>query len=271
MLRPKKYTAIEEESQEAPRAGNVLELRGPFRILSGIIHRQPAVQKQYVRSLFDSIAHRYDLLNHLLSGGIDFYWRRRALEHLREVRPLRILDVATGTGDFAIAALRLGPEKVVGIDIAEEMLARGRAKVASRGLGAVISLQPGDAEMMEFADGTFDAVTVAFGVRNFENLEAGLAEMRRVLRPGGKAVILEFSRPAAFPLKQLYLFYFRRVLPLIGALVSRNRTAYRYLPETVMQFPQGDSMLAILRRTGFSAPAAERLTFGIASIYTGIR
>lgn len=248
-----------------------MELGGAFRILSGIIHRQPAVQKQYVRSLFDSIAHRYDLLNHLLSGGIDFYWRRRALEHLRDIRPLRILDVATGTGDFAIAALRLGPEKIVGIDIAEEMLARGRHKLASRGLEAVITLQSGDAEKLEFADESFDAVIVAFGVRNFENLETGLEEMRRVLRPGGKAVILEFSRPEAFPMKQVYLFYFQKVLPLIGQLVSQSSTAYRYLPETVMQFPQGDEFLGILRRTGFSSPAAERLTFGIASIYTGIR
>ncbi len=248
-----------------------MELRRPFRILSGIIHRQPAVQKQYVRSLFDSIAHRYDLLNHLLSGGIDFYWRRRALEHLREIRPLRILDVATGTGDFAIAALRLGPEKIIGIDIAEEMLARGRHKLASRGLEAVISLQSGDAEKLEFADGSFDAVIVAFGVRNFENLEGGLGEMRRVLRPGGKAVILEFSRPDAFPMKQLYPLYFQRVLPLIGELVSQSSTAYRYLPETVMQFPQGDQFLEILRRTGFSTPGAERLTSGIVSIYTGMR
>lgn len=248
-----------------------MELGRPFRILSGIIPGKQSVQKQFVRSLFDSIAPRYDFLNHLLSGGIDFYWRRRALEHLREIRPLRILDVATGTGDFAIAALRLGPEKIVGIDIAEEMLARGRQKLASRGLEAVITLQTGDAERMEFADGSFDAVIVAFGVRNFENLEPGLGEMRRILRPGGKAVILEFSRPDTFPMKALYPMYFRRVLPLVGGLVSGSSTAYHYLPETVLQFPQGEQFLDILRRTGFSPVAAERLTSGIVSIYTGIR
>ena len=269
MLTPKKYTSIGEESQDDAAEG--LGTGATVSYLERHHHSRPAVQKQFVRSLFDSIAHRYDLLNHLLSGGRDFSWRRSAIEHLREIRPQKILDVGTGTGDFAIAALRLGPEKIVGIDIAEEMLALGRKKIASRGLDAVIALRTGDAEKLDFADGSFDAVTVAFGVRNFENLEAGLAEMHRVLRPGGRAVILEFSRPDSFPWRQMYLFYFRRVLPLIGGLVSGNCAAYRYLPETVMQFPQGDDFLAILVRTGFSAVAAERLTFGIASIYTGIR
>ncbi len=228
-------------------------------------------QKQYVRSLFDSIAYRYDLLNHLLSGGIDLYWRRKAIEFLREIRPQRILDVATGTADFAIAALRLHPQEVVGVDIAEEMLALGRAKLRKRGLDSIISLRTGDAEGLQFETGYFDAAIVAFGARNFEHLEKGLSEMYRVLRPGGMVLVLEFSRPHVFPLKQLYFFYFRRLLPLIGRVVSRNNVAYQYLPDTVMKFPEGEDFLAILQRVGFSNTVQERLTLGIASIYTGAR
>jgi demethylmenaquinone methyltransferase/2-methoxy-6-polyprenyl-1,4-benzoquinol methylase len=229
------------------------------------------VQKQYVRSLFDSIASRYDLLNHLLSGGVDFYWRRRAIGHLREIAPRRILDVATGTGDFALATLPLKPAQVVGVDIAENMLAVGRKKVAARGLGSLVTLATGEAEHLAFDDGSFDAAIVAFGARNFEDLGKGLSEMRRVLRPGGKIVVLEFSRPASFPFKQLYLFYFRRILPFVGRVLSKSPEAYTYLPDTVMRFPEGGAFLGILSSVGFSSLATERLTFGIASIYTGIR
>ncbi len=229
------------------------------------------MQKHYVRSLFDAIAHRYDLLNHLLSGGIDFYWRRRAIRHLEDIQPKRILDVATGTADFAIAALQLHPREVVGVDIAEEMLKLAREKVEKRGLSEKVRLQNGEAEHLGFEAGSFDASIVAFGARNFEDLEAGLAEMHRVLRPGGKVVVLEFSRPARFPFRPAYFFYFKNVVPLIGRLISRHDYAYRYLPDTVLKFPEGEDFLAILRNVGFTATAEERLTFGIATIYTGLK
>ncbi len=229
------------------------------------------MQKAYVRSLFDSIAYRYDLLNHLLSGGIDFYWRRRAIRHLEDIQPKRILDVATGTADFAIAALRLKPEKVVGVDIAEEMLNYGRAKLAKRGLDSVVILQSGEAENLNFQTGLFDAAIVAFGARNFEHLEKGLSEMHRVLRPGGKIVVLEFSKPASFPFKQLYFFYFRRILPLVGKLFTKHDEAYSYLPETVMKFPEGGAFLHVLIKAGFASTKEERLTFGIATVYEGVK
>jgi len=229
------------------------------------------LQKQYVRSLFDSIAKRYDLLNHLLSGGIDFYWRRRAINELLDLRPRKILDVATGTADFAIAALRLEPDQIVGVDIAEQMLKIGRNKISARGLDAKISLQSGEAEEMEFGDASFDAAIVAFGARNFEDLQKGLGEMCRVLRTGGKILVLEFSRPTTFPLRQMYFAYFRYVLPLIGRIISKHPEAYTYLPNTVMSFPEGEDFLRILEQVGFSTTVLRRLTFGIASIYTGVK
>jgi demethylmenaquinone methyltransferase/2-methoxy-6-polyprenyl-1,4-benzoquinol methylase len=242
---------------------------GTARGLSYLQHMSH--EKAYVRSLFNSIAYRYDLLNHLLSGGIDLYWRRRAVEHLRSINPKAILDVATGTADFAIAALELNPDRVVGVDIAEAMLARGREKISRKSLDGTITLMTGDAESLPFGNGEFDAAIVAFGVRNFENLDLGLREMRRVLRPGGKIVVLEFSRPSRFPLRQLYFFYFRRVLPVIGRLVSRSREAYTYLPNTVMKFPEGEEFMHILNRVGFRETAQRRLTFGIATVYEGTR
>jgi demethylmenaquinone methyltransferase/2-methoxy-6-polyprenyl-1,4-benzoquinol methylase len=229
------------------------------------------MEKQYVRSLFDSIARRYDLLNHILSGGVDYYWRRRAVEHLKEISPKRILDVATGTGDFAIATLRLEPDEVIGVDIAEEMLKRGREKMKSKGLDDIITLMTGEAEKLQFESGLFDAAIVAFGARNFEDLEKGLAEMYRVLRAGGKIVVLEFSRPKHFPFRQVYFFYFRRILPLVGRAVSRHGDAYTYLPDTVMKFPEGETFIAILERIGFRQTEQERLSFGIATVYVGIK
>jgi demethylmenaquinone methyltransferase / 2-methoxy-6-polyprenyl-1,4-benzoquinol methylase len=219
--------------------------------------------------LFDSIAYRYDLLNHLLSGGVDLYWRRRAIERLRDVAPKTILDVATGTADFAIASLRLDPSQIVGVDISANMLAIGQEKVRRKGYQDIISLRPGEAERLEFSDGAMDATIVAFGARNFEHLEEGLSEMRRVLRQGGRIVVLEFSRPAQFPFRQFYFFYFRRVLPILGRLVSRSKDAYTYLPDTVMRFPEGDAFCAILAKVGFTNVQQQRLTFGIATIYTG--
>ncbi len=227
--------------------------------------------KQYVRSLFNAIAYRYDLLNHLLSGGIDLYWRRKAIEHLRPDAPRTILDVATGTGDFALAALRLNPERVVGVDIAENMLAIGREKLRRRGAQHRVTFELGDAERLAFSDGTFDAAIVAFGVRNFENLNQGLREMRRVLNPGGRVIILEFSRPQTAPFRQIYLAYFRTILPLIGRLVSGHTGAYTYLPDTVMRFPEGPAFLEQLRASGFDDLREERLTFGIATMYSGRR
>jgi len=227
--------------------------------------------KQYVRSLFNAIAYRYDLLNHLLSGGIDLYWRRKAIEHLRHDAPRTILDVATGTGDFALAALRLNPERIVGVDIAENMLALGREKLRRRGAQDRVAFELGDAERLAFSDGTFDAAIVAFGVRNFENLGQGLREMRRVLNPGGRVVILEFSRPQTAPFRQIYLAYFRTILPLIGRMVSGHTGAYTYLPDTVMRFPEGPAFLEQLRASGFDDLREERLTFGIATMYSGRR
>ena len=229
------------------------------------------MQKRYVQSLFDSIAYRYDLLNHLLSGSIDLYWRRRAIEHLLTLQPKRILDVATGTADFAIAALRLKPRQVVGVDIAEEMLAVGRAKLKKRGLDTIVALHTGEAEQLQFDAGSFDAAIVAFGARNFENLEKGLSEMHRVLRPGGKILVLEFSRPKHFPFRQLYFFYFLNILPFVGRLVSKSKDAYTYLPDTVMKFPDGSDFLDILHNVGFHHTIEERLTLGIVSIYIGTK
>jgi demethylmenaquinone methyltransferase/2-methoxy-6-polyprenyl-1,4-benzoquinol methylase len=229
------------------------------------------MDRTYVRTLFNGIAARYDLLNRLLSGGTDRYWRRRAADRLRDLRPKRVLDVATGTADFAIAALAAGAGEVVGVDIAGAMLERGRAKLRARGLDGRIRLQEGAAEHLEFSDGSFDAAIVAFGARNFERLDEGLREMHRVLRPGGRVVVLEFSRPDKAPFRQMYFFYFRRLLPLIGRSVSGHAEAYRYLPDTVMRFPEGEEFLALLRGAGFTDTMQERLTMGIASIYTGTK
>lgn len=229
-------------------------------------------KKAQVERMFDNIAPRYDLLNRLLSLGVDVWWRKRALRYLRAGKPRDILDVATGTADVALmAADMLKPERIVGIDIANHMLDFGREKIRHRHLEGVITLETGDSENLRFPDQSFDAVTVAFGVRNFEHLEKGLAEMYRVLRPGGRVVILEFSRPRIFPFKQLYNTYFKYVLPLIGRLTSRDTRAYSYLFESVQAFPEGDAFLSILTKTGFSHPQCERLTLGICSIYTAVR
>jgi demethylmenaquinone methyltransferase/2-methoxy-6-polyprenyl-1,4-benzoquinol methylase len=226
-------------------------------------------KKEQVARMFNNISKRYDLLNHLLSLGIDRGWRNKAIRLLKPLQPRIILDVATGTGDFAIQAMDLSPEKIIGIDISTGMLEVGKRKLLERNLGDRVELQWGDSENLSFAENKFDAVTVAFGVRNFENLEKGLREIIRVLRPGGQVVILEFSKPRKFPFKQVYLFYFRFVLPRIGRLVSKDKAAYTYLPESVEVFPDGDDFLNILRDVGFNETRCEPLTFGISSIYTG--
>ena len=226
-------------------------------------------KKEKVQEMFNGIAPKYDLLNHLLSMGIDKSWRRKAMRELGGGRRGTVLDIACGTGDFSIEALRHGVERVVGADISENMLAVAREKAREKGLEDRLEFRYGDSENLDFEDGTFDAVTVAFGVRNFEHLERGLAEMCRVLRPGGKVVVLEFSTPERFPMKQLYRFYFKQILPRVGGFVSGDRKAYEYLPASVFAFPQGDRFLQIMRSCGYRNVAQRRLTFGIASLYTG--
>ncbi len=225
-------------------------------------------KKAQVEQMFDNIAPKYDLLNRVLSLGIDVSWRRKALGYLVPHSPQRILDVATGTADVAImAAKMLQPQQIIGVDIANQMLDFGRVKIKDASLEKVITLETGDSENLRFDTGSFDAVTVAFGVRNYENLEKGLAEMGRVLRPGGHLVVLEFSKPNLFPFKQLYNAYFKYVLPLIGRLTSRDIGAYTYLFESVQAFPEGDNFLSILTNTGFHQAQCKRLTLGICSIY----
>lgn len=219
--------------------------------------------------MFDNISARYDFLNRLLSLGIDTVWRRIAIGQLKADKPKQILDVATGTGDFAITALRLNPDKVTGVDISAGMLAHGRIKLKNKGLEHKIELVQGDSEGLPFADNQFDAATVAFGVRNFEDLANGLRDINRVLRPGGKLVVLEFSRPSGFPVKQFYNFYFRFILPVVGRLVSKDPTAYTYLPASVQQFPEGNAFLDYMKGAGFQKLKEKRLTFGICSIYIG--
>lgn len=225
-------------------------------------------KKEQIAQMFDHIAFRYDLMNHLLSLGIDRGWRKKAIRQLQELQPKQVLDVATGTGDVAILTYKmLKPEKIVGIDISEGMLELGRKKIAQLGWTDRILLQNGDSETISFPDHTFDAITVAFGVRNFENLEKGLTEMYRVLKQGGRLVILEFSNPAKFPVKQIYQFYFRCITPLMGKWIARDHAAYTYLPASVQAFPQGEKMLQILRQTGYQQTTCKTLTFGICSIY----
>jgi len=223
-----------------------------------------------ITQAFDTLAPRYDRLNRILSLGIDLYWRRRALRLLRHKPPARLLDVATGTADFALlAARRLPQTHITGIDLSENMLAIGRAKVKKANLDARISLQTGDCLASAIPDASFDAVTAAFGVRNFEDLAAGLREMLRVLKPGGRAVILELSEPERFLMRTLYRFYLRRVIPWVGRLLTGHAREYLYLPASIEQVPQGEAMLALLRNAGFTDCRRETYTSGICSCYTG--
>ena len=228
-------------------------------------------KKEQVASMFDSISGKYDFLNHFLSMGIDITWRKKAIKMLKKDQPKQILDIATGTGDFAIEALALNPDKVTGVDISEGMLSVGREKMKKKGLSDKIELFSGDSEQLQFEDNKFDAVIVSFGVRNFENLEKGLSDMHRVLKPGGKTVILEFSKPKTFPFKQLYSFYFKWILPKIGNTISKDQAAYTYLPESVREFPDGKNFLQILDKVGFKETKCKPLTLGISSIYVGTK
>lgn len=230
-----------------------------------------ASKKEEVAEMFDNISKRYDFLNHFLSLGIDKLWRRKAVRQLKDLRPKRILDLATGTGDFAIAALKLNPDEVVGVDISQGMLDMGIQKMKKRGHDKIVKMQLADSEKLPFEDASFDALTVGFGVRNYENLEKGLSDMLRILRPGGKAVILEFSKPKKFPIKQVFGFYSKRVIPFLGKLISKDKRAYAYLPESVEAFPEGTDFETIMTKLGYEEVNSILLSGGIATIYMGLK
>lgn len=234
--------------------------------------QEQGTKKEQVADMFNNISKTYDFLNHFMSLGIDIIWRKKAINELKQDQPKLILDVATGTGDFAFEALSiLNPDKIVGVDISQGMLDIAKQKIAKRNLAHKFEVKLGDSEKLPFEAAEFDAVTVAYGVRNFENLEMGLADINRVLKPGGKAVVLEFSKPKAFPIKQLYQFYFNYVTPGIGKLFSKDSRAYSYLPESVAAFPDGNDFIAVMDKVGFKNTKCRPLAFGICSIYTGIK
>lgn len=220
--------------------------------------------------MFDSIAHRYDFLNRLLSAGIDVRWRKKAIAYLKPIQPKRILDVATGTADVALMMEPiLKPEEIIGIDISDGMLALGREKIKARQLDRVITLLNGDSETINYPDHSFDAVTVAFGVRNFQDLERGLSEIFRVLKPGGRLVVLEFSKPKGWFIKPLYTFYMNYITPVLGKLFSKNRNAYSYLDESIRKFPEGQAFADVLQKLGYRNLIVKPLSLGICSIYCG--
>lgn len=225
-----------------------------------------------VEQMFDSIAHSYDLLNHLLSMGIDKHWRRAAINSLKPFAPRKMLDVATGTGDFAImSAKELHPESLLGVDLSEGMMDVAREKVKKEGLEQTISFKQEDCMQLTFPDDSFDALTVAYGIRNFEDLDRGLREMRRVLKPSGRLVIIELTSPQRFPMKQLFWLYSHVLMPLVGKLVSHDSKAYTYLPATMEAFPQGEVMSEILKKAGFTDIRFKRFTFGLSTLYTAAK
>ena len=229
-------------------------------------------KRAVIESMFNSIAWRYDFLNHFLSFGIDRLWRRRAINIIsKSYKSPCILDVATGTGDLALAAMRLKPERITGIDISENMLEIGKKKIEMRGLSEKIELLHADSEKIPFGDDVFDVAMVAFGVRNFADPLKGLSEMYRVVRPGGLIMVLEFSKPLRFPFRNIYSFYFRNILPFFGKLFSKDKNAYNYLPDSVMKFPDNEEFLKLLQLARFSTTRQVKVTGGIASIYTGIK
>ena len=229
-------------------------------------------KKEQVTDMFNNIAENYDFLNHFLSLGIDKLWRKKAIALLKDTPSgSKILDIATGTADFAIAALKLHPAKITGVDISEKMLDKGREKIKYLNLENKIELTVADSENLPYGDNSFNAITVGFGVRNFEHPEKGLSEMYRVLGIGGAVAILEFSKPKIFPIKQIYNLYFLNVLPLAGKIISKDHRAYTYLPESVRAFPEGASFLEIMQKAGFREIKQIPLSFGIASIYFGIK
>lgn len=225
-------------------------------------------KKEQIETMFNNIAHKYDFLNHTLSLGIDTIWRKKAVKELQNIQPKQILDIATGTGDFAItAAKKLNPTTIIGVDISEKMMELGRIKVAKKQLDSIISFEYGDCEKLRFEDNSFDATLTGFGVRNFENLHKGLCEIHRILKPGGKAVILEFSMPEKFPIKQLYIGYFKYILPSIGKIFSKDSWAYTYLPNSVQAFPYGEAFVTETKKAGFTHTNYKTLAFGITTLY----
>jgi demethylmenaquinone methyltransferase/2-methoxy-6-polyprenyl-1,4-benzoquinol methylase len=228
-------------------------------------------KKEQVAQMFNNIARKYDFLNHFLSVGIDKIWRKKAINELKSSKPAKILDIATGTGDLALAALKLKPEEIVGIDISEEMLHYARIKIAKAGKSSIIRFEKGDSEQINYPENTFDAAIVAFGVRNFENLQKGIDEIYRVLAPCAKLVVLEFSRPKNKIFRGLYNFYFFKIVPFFGRIFSKDIRAYTYLPESVNAFPDGSDFLSYMTASGFENLNYRPLTFGIASIYSGTK
>lgn len=229
-------------------------------------------KKEQVAEMFDNIAHSYDFLNHFFSLGIDKIWRKKALKILKKENPNSILDVATGTGDFALQGIKNGVPaigKITGLDISNGMLEVGRKKISKKKLGDRIEMVQGDSENLPFEDNTFDATMVAFGVRNFQNLSAGLSDMNRVIKPGATCVVLEFSKPKKFPIKQIFGFYFKRIMPSLGKLVSKDSRAYTYLPESVDAFPEGSAFIDIMHNCGYKNCQQKMLFGGVASIYWG--
>ncbi len=235
-------------------------------------YEEEGSKKEQVTAMFDNIASKYDLLNGVLTVGIDKSWRKKAVSELNSTDHKKILDVATGTADIAIEINKqISPQEIIGLDISPEMINYGNKKLDKKELNDIISLEVGDSENMRFEDGYFDATTVSFGVRNFGNLEKGLSEMYRVTRPGGKIVILEFSKPTMFPFKQGYNFYFKYILPNIGKMTSKDPKAYKYLYESVQAFPDYNNFADILQKIGFRSVVWTPLTLGICTIYTGIK
>jgi len=228
-------------------------------------------KKEEVAEMFNNISANYDFLNHFLSLGIDHLWRKKAIKELKNLQVKKVIDIATGTGDFALASLKLNPDEVIGVDISSGMLEMGSKKMKKKGVDKTIKLILGDSENLPFEDDYFDALTVGFGVRNFENLEKGLSEMLRVIRPGGKVVILEFSKPKKFPVKQVFSFYSKYFIPFFGKRISKDTKAYAYLPESVAAFPEGKEFQDILKKLNYRNVESIILSGGIATIYTGIK
>lgn len=231
-------------------------------------YKEDGSKKEQIAQMFDNVAGTYDFLNRFLSLGIDVYWRKKAIAKLKSLAPQKVLDVATGTADVALETKRqLAPAKIIGVDISAQMLEVGRTKIKQQQAAQTIELQLGDSENLQFETASFDAATLSFGVRNFENVEKGLQEILRVLKPNGKLIVLEFSRPRIFPLKQLFNIYFKYVLPLIGKLTSKDPRAYTYLYESVQAFPDREAFVALLQKAGFKKASYEAWTIGIVCCY----